>query len=133
MPLIENGVLKNFSLSRYGAARTGLPRSRNNGSTYVLGGGDTPLEEVISGVERGILMGRFSGGSPSPAGDLSGVAKNSFLIENGQITKPLSEVMISGNLGNMLRDTVAISQERESSGYWLLPWIRVKGVTISGK
>jgi len=33
----------------------------------------------------------------------------------------------------MLRDTVAVSQERESSGYWLLPWIRVKGVTISGK
>jgi len=58
MPLIENGVLKNFSLSRYGAARTGLPRSRNNGSTYVLGGGDTPLEEVIAGIEKGILMGR---------------------------------------------------------------------------
>jgi PmbA protein len=61
------------------------------------------------------------------------VAKNSFLIENGRITKPLSEVMISGNLADMLRDTVAVSQERENSGYWLLPWIRVKGVTISGK
>ena len=133
MPLIEKGVLKNFILSRYGAARTGLPRSKNSGGTYVLANGDTPLEEVISGVERGILMGRFSGGNPGPAGDLSGVAKNSFLIENGRITKPLSEVMISGNLADMLRDTVAVSQERENSGYWLLPWIRVKGVTISGK
>ncbi len=133
MPLIEKGVLKNFILSRYGAARTGLPRSKNSGGTYVLANGDTPLEEVISGVERGILMGRFSGGNPGPAGDLSGVAKNSFLIENGRITKPLSEVMISGNLADMLRNTVAVSQERENSGYWLLPWIRVKGVTISGK
>lgn len=133
MRVIEQGVLKNFSLSRYGAARTGLPRSKNSGGTYVLGNGSTPLEEVISGVERGILMGRFSGGNPGPAGDLGGVAKNSFLIENGRITKALSEVMISGNLGDMLRDTVAVSQERESSGYWLLPWIRVKGVTISGK
>ena len=133
MPLIEKGVLKNFSLSRYGAARTGLPRSKNSGGTYVLGNGDTPLEEVIARVEKGILMGRFSGGSPSPAGDLSGVAKNSFLIENGRITKALSEVMISGNLADMLQNTVAVSQERESSGYWLLPWIRVNGVTISGK
>ena len=33
-------------------------------------------------VERGVLLGRFSGGSPSPSGDFSGVAKNSFLIEN---------------------------------------------------
>jgi PmbA protein len=78
-------------------------------------------------------MGRFSGGQPGPSGDLSGVAKNSFFIENGRITKPLSEVMISGNLGDMLHDTVAVSLERESSGYWLLPWIRAKGVTISGK
>ncbi len=133
MPLIEKGMLKNFSLSRYGAARTGLPRSKNSGGTFILGNGGTSLEDVISGVERGILMGRFSGGSPSPAGDLSGVAKNSFLIENGKVTKPLSEVMISGNLADMLRDTVAVSQERENSGYWLLPWIRVTGVTISGK
>ena len=45
----------------------------------------------------------------------------------------IREVMIAGNLGDMLRDTVAVSQERENSGYWLLPWVRVKGVTISGK
>jgi len=133
MPLIEDGVLKNFSLSRYGAAKTGLKRSVNSGGSYVFGNGDTPLEELIGGVEKGILLGRFSGGSPSPAGDLSGVAKNSFLIENGKVTKALSEVMISGNLADMLRDTVAVSQERENSGYWLLPWIRVKNVTISGK
>lgn len=133
MPLIEEGVLKNFSLSRYGAARTGLPRSKNSGGAYVLGNGETSLEDMISKIDQGILMGRFSGGEASPAGDLSGVAKNSFLIENGQITKPLSEVMIAGNLADMLLNTVAVSQERENSGYWLLPWIRVKGVTISGK
>ena len=105
MPLIEAGVLKNFSLSRYGASKTGLKRSANSGSTMVFGNGDTPLEELIAGVEKGILLGRFSGGEPGPAGDLSGVAKNSFLIENGKVTKPLSEVMIAGNLGDMLRDT----------------------------
>ena len=133
MPVIEGGVLKNFVLSRYGASKTGLKRSANSGSTFVIGKGETLLEELITGVERGILLGRFSGGNPGPAGDLSGVAKNSFLIENGKVTKPLSEVMIAGNLGDMLRDTVAVSQERENSGYWLLPWIRVSGVTISGK
>ncbi|MDD2521899.1 MAG: TldD/PmbA family protein [Anaerolineaceae bacterium] len=133
MPLIEDGVLKNFSLSRYGAAKTGLKRSANSVGTFVFGNGDTPLEELIAGVEKGILLGRFSGGQPSPSGDLSGVAKNSFLIENGKVTNPLSEVMIAGNLGDMLRDTVAVSRERENSGYWLLPWVRVKNVTISGK
>lgn len=133
MPVIEDGVLKNFILSRYGASKTGLQRSGNSGGSYIFGNGEIPLEELIAGVERGVLLGRFSGGEPSPAGDLSGVAKNSFLIENGKVTKPLSEVMIAGNLGDMLRDTLAVSQERENSGYWLLPWIRVSNVNISGK
>lgn len=133
MTVIEQGVLKNFILSRYGAARTGFPRSGNYGGATIFGSGETPLEELIAGVQKGILMGRFSGGSPSPAGDLSGVAKNSFLIENGKVTKALSEVMISGNLADMLRDVAAVSRERECSGYWLLPWVRVRGVTISGK
>lgn len=133
MPLIEAGVLKNFSLSRYGASKTGLPRSKNSGGTMVLGSGNTSLAEMIAGVEKGILLGRFSGGQPGPSGDLSGVAKNSFLIEKGKVTKALSEVMIAGNLADMLRDTVAVSSERECSGYWLLPWVRVQNVTISGK
>jgi len=33
----------------------------------------------------------------------------------------------------MLRDISAVSLERESSGYYLLPWVRASGVTISGK
>ena len=133
MDLIKNGVLTNFVLSRYGAAKTGLARSANTNPTLVIGSGDTPLEEMIAGVERGVLLGRFSGGSPSPSGDFSGVAKNSFLIENGKVSKALSEVMIAGNLGDLLRDTVAVSKERENSGYWLLPWLHTKNITISGK
>lgn len=133
MPLIQNGILKNFSLSRYGASKTGLERAANSGGIMEVSQGETPLAEMISGVERGILMGRFSGGSPTPAGDLSGVAKNSFLIENGIVTKALSEVMIAGNLAAMLLDISAVSQERESSGYYLLPWVLVEGITISGK
>ncbi|MBP7213294.1 MAG: TldD/PmbA family protein [Anaerolineaceae bacterium] len=133
MDLIKNGVLTNFVLSRYGAAKTGLARSANINSTLVINNGDTPLGEMIAGVERGVLLGRFSGGEPSPSGDFSGVAKNSFLIENGKVSKALSEVMIAGNLGNLLRDTVAVSKERENSGYWLLPWLHSKNITISGK
>ena len=53
MYLIEAGVLKNFSLSRYGASKTGLKRSANSGTTMVFGNGDTPLEELIAGVEKG--------------------------------------------------------------------------------
>lgn len=133
MPLIEEGILKNFSLTRYGAAKTGLKRSANSGLTMQVESGQDLLEEMISKVKKGILLGRFSGGSPSPAGDFSGVAKNSFLIEDGKITDALSEVMIAGNLGDMLKNIQAVSREYETSGYYSMPWIHVGGITISGK
>ncbi len=133
MPVIENGVLKNFTLSRYGAAKTGLSRSANYGGCPIVDAGDTALEDMISSTESGIIMNRFSGGSPGANGDITGVAKNSFLIEKGRVTDALSEVMISGNLAAMLKDIVEISRERVNDGSSILPWIKVRNVVISGK
>ena len=88
---------------------------------------------MIKSVERGILLARFSGGYPSDNGDFSGVAKNSYLIENGEIKYPISESMISGNFAEMLKNIKAISKERIDYGFSILPWIQVSGITISGK
>lgn len=133
MPVIENGVLKNFALSRYAAAKTGLKRSANYGGCPIVEPGDVTLEEMLASMKSGIVMNRFSGGYPGANGDITGVAKNSFLVENGKMTDALSEVMISGNLAAMLRDITAISRERVNTGSSVLPWIRIKNVVISGK
>ena len=55
-------------------------------------------------VQRGALVGRLSMGNPASNGDFSGVIKNSFLIDGGVVGTALSEVMISGNMAQMLRD-----------------------------
>jgi len=128
---IQNGVLKSFDLSLYGSRKTGKPRSLNSSHwiTEVVPG-DTPLEEMIKGVDRGILLNRFSGASPGPSGDVSGVAKNSFLIENGAVTGALKETMVSFNLADVL-GKIDISKERCCNGMTVLPWCCFDGVTIS--
>ena len=88
---------------------------------------------MIKGIERGLIVGRFSGGEPGASGDFSGVAKNSFLIENGKITGPVSEVMISGNLAQILKSVRDISRERIADGGSVLPYISFDGITVSGK
>lgn len=133
MTVIEKGVLKNFELSRYGAAKTGRKRSPNYGGYWFVEPGEHSLEQLVSGVKKGLLLNRFSGGSTSPNGDVTGVAKNSFLIENGKITDALSEVMLSCNLASLLKNITGISRERVNDGNSLLPWIKASGVTISGK
>ena len=131
--IIKDGVLESFMLSGYVANKTGLPRAKNSSYAIVMKPGDTAYADIIAGIERGILVGRFSGGEPGTSGDFSGVAKNSFLIENGKITCALSETMISGNLGDLLKNVVAISSEVVCDGATVLPYAAFGGVTVSGK
>ena len=133
MTIIEKGVLKSFCLSRYGAAKTGLARSANTQICYVVEPGENSLEEIIASVENGLLLNRFSGGNPSPNGDFSGVAKNSFLIRNGKIAGAVSETMVSGNIAALLKNICAVSHERVADGMTVMPWVRTSGVMISGK
>ncbi len=131
--IIKEGVLNSFCLSQYGANKLGQKRSGNSTYNVVVKPGEKSLEEIISGIEKGILFGRFSGGEPAPSGEFSGVAKNSFLIENGKITKALSETMVSGNLTDMLFKLVDISKEVRLDGGSVRPYMAFEGLTISGK
>ena len=130
--LIENGVLKNFTLGLYGSNKTGKPRCPSGGGAIVVQNGSTPLNDMVSDVKKGLLLGRFSGGSPSDNGDFSGVAKNSYLIEDGKITRPVGETMIAGNLGSLFNDIRAVSSEEINYGLGILPWILSGNITISG-
>lgn len=129
---IKNGRLQNFLISQYVANKTGNKRAPSS-SGLIIEAGDTPLDEMIKNVEKGVIIGRFSGGAPGANGEFSGVAKNGFLIENGRIVSALSETMISGNLAEMLNDLIAISKETLVAGDMVAPYMAFGGVTVSGK
>ncbi len=132
--MIENGILKCFRLSDYTARKTGYERSANSSfGNFIVAPGDESIDSIIRGIDRGLLIARLSGGSPSASGDFSGVAKNSFLIENGEIKEALSETMINGNLAQFLMNIKAISKEVVKDGGSVLPWVAIDGVGIAGK
>lgn len=54
MDIIVDGVLKTFILSQYGANKTGFPRALNGGNNLEVLPGDKTLEEMISGIDRGL-------------------------------------------------------------------------------
>ena len=130
---ICDGKLESFFSSYYISNKTGVPRAKNSSGNMIMKAGDKPLADIIKGIEKGILVGRFSGGDPGVNGDFSGVAKNSFLIENGEIIGAASETMISGNLAAMLNNLVDISAETVADGISVLPYAAFSGITISGK
>lgn len=131
--IIDKGILKSFILSLYGANKTKRERSVNCGGAYVIEPGDKSFEDMVKSVNKGLLLCRFSGGQPSANGDFSGVAKNSYYIENGEIKYPVSETMITANLYKMFNDIKDISRERIDYGSALLPYIQMSNIVVSGK
>jgi PmbA protein len=131
--IINRGVLDTFLLSLYGSLKTGGTRAVNSGGNYMIDPGDTDLSDMVKSVKKGILLCRFSGGNPSSSGEFSGVAKNSYYIEDGEIKYPVSEIMIAGNLKDLLKSVRHISKQTVNDGNSVYPWITFSGVTVSGK
>ena len=131
--LIEDGVLQGFVLSHYYANKLKKQPSPNTTPCYVVDGGGKEAADIIKGVQKGLLVGRLSGGRPSAGGEFSAVAKNSFLIEDGEIKDAVSETMINGNIRDMLMQISAVSAETVEDGNSVLPFASVENVVISGR
>jgi PmbA protein len=128
--LLEKGVLKTLLPSNYTSRKLGLSH-RPSGGAYSIAQGETAMQKLVQGMDRGAVVGRISMGRPVANGDFSGVIKNSFHIENGKVGTALNETMISGNLASMLNSIDGISIETVDYGTAALPWIRIPGLVFS--
>ena len=144
LSIIENGVLKSYLHNTRTAIREGLGPAGSTGhasggfsgvpgvgsTNLEIEGGEISLEEMISGVKRGILLTRISGYPDPISGHYSGTVKGGMLIENGEIVRPITGTMISGNIFDNLKSITALSKEREELFSVLAPYALVEGISI---
>jgi TldD protein len=106
--LIENGVLKRFLSDRAGELRTGHARTGSGRrqshafaaasrmrNTYIAAGPHTP-EQLIASVDKGLYCKSMGGGSVGPTGQFNFSVEEGYLIENGQLTKPVKGATLIG-------------------------------------
>ena len=128
--VIGGGVLETFLVDFFCSRK--LDRPQNAGRrNLVIPPGERGVEALIRETERGIVLARFSGGNPNHRLDFSGVAKNSFYVEDGEIKYPLIETMVSGNFQDLLLDIRGVSKESVNFGGGAFPYLAASGVTIS--
>lgn len=132
LDVVRDGVLTDFLVDFHMARKLGRPHTAG-AANFVVPSGDRTLDDIIAGTERGVLLCRFSGGVPNANLDFSGVAKNSFYVENGAIRHPLIETMVSGNLQDLLMQVTAVSRDSVNFGSCRFPYLAAGGVTISSK
>ncbi len=132
--IIENGVLKNYLLSTYSAKKLKLKSTGNASGTnnFYLQSGKYSPEEIIKSVKNGLLLTRTIGQGTMPTtGDISKGAYGIW-IENGELTKPVSEITFSGNLGDMLKNISMIGNDNDFRRGISGPTIKIDNVSLSG-
>jgi len=120
--LVENGVLRSYLNSRETSARLGgVPRNaRAEGTdrpivrmsnTYIANG-DWKLEEIMEELGNGVYLGGSRGGQVSTGeGVFQFNAKRGFLVENGEKTKLLRDVSLSGKILETLMHVKAVAND----------------------
>ncbi|MGF1461181.1 MAG: TldD/PmbA family protein [Leptolyngbyaceae cyanobacterium] len=121
--LIENGILKNFLSDRAGSMRTGHPRTgsgRRQSYLYAaasrmrntfIAPGDVSLDNLFGSVDKGIYCKKMGGGSVGPTGQFNFGVDEAYLIENGQVTKPLKGATLIGEAKEIMQRISMCSED----------------------
>jgi PmbA protein len=141
-PLVEGGAFQRFLFDSYYARRTGrrtTGSAARTGDAITIGGGNlvvepgtTPAGEMIASVRDGLYLTDLMGfGVNMTTGDFSRGAAGMW-IEKGEIAYPVSEINVSGNLKQMLRDIDAVGDDLLWLAGTAAPTIRMSKLTVSG-
>lgn len=130
--VLEKGVLKTYYIDTYYGKKLQMDPTNGGTTNLVFETGDKNLEELIGTVKKGILVTGFNGGnSNGTTGDFS-YGIEGFLIENGVIKQPVSEMNITGNMKTLWSNVGEIGNDVNESSSWLTPSILFEGVDFSG-
>jgi PmbA protein len=124
--LIERGVAKAVVYDSYTASRE--PGKRNTGHSsgeqgetgpialnMVMEPGDKTKDEMIKSIKRGLWVTRFHYVNPLVAEKaiLTGMTRDgTFLIENGEITRPVKNFRFTQSAVEALNEVVSLSRDR---------------------
>jgi predicted Zn-dependent protease len=109
---IEKGAIKNLRYDRYWASRTGHEPTPDPG-TLILDGGDATLDDLIKGVERGLLVTHFwyIRFVNQQSVQHTGLTRDGlFLIEDGKITQPVMNFRFNDSPVQLLKNTVKLGR-----------------------
>jgi predicted Zn-dependent protease len=115
---IEKGVVKNAAYDRYWAMKTGHPPTPDP-QQLVLDGLEGTAADLIKDVERGLLVTRFWYIRPvnPQTVQMTGLTRDGlFLIEKGEITKPVINFRFNESPVRLLQNTVRLGRPERSRG-----------------
>lgn len=140
--VVENGILTGWTLDLASARQLDMvstanavrgPSSPPSPANWNLSltQGNRSRADLIADMGTGLLVTSMIGSTINPTtGDYSRGASG-FWVENGEITGPVNECTIAGNLRDMLRRIVPANDARTHLSR-VVPSLLVEGMTLAG-
>jgi PmbA protein len=141
--IIENGVLTSYFLNTYTAKKLGMQTTGNASrglagtpgigpGNYFLQPGPRTPPQLIGDVKEGLYVTEFLGmGVNLVTGDYSRGASGLW-ISGGELTYPVEEITVAGNLKDMFLNISEIANDLEFRGAVASPTLRIDGLTVGG-
>jgi TldD protein len=156
--IIESGFLRGYILNREAAAQLDMkPNGGARAQSFIhrpvvrmsntyLTSGNHSFEELLEGIDYGVYLKGSRGGQVDTAkGTFQFSAEEGYLIERGQLTKPVSDVSLSGMTLETLMSIDGVANDFQMSiglcgkaGQVVTtgmgsPHIRIRNAVIGGK
>jgi len=132
--IVTNGVLQGYVLSSYSARRLGLETTANAGGAQnlIIPGNVEGVDALLADMGTGLLVEELIGqGVNTVTGDYSRGAVGHW-VEDGEISHPVHEVTIAGNLRDLYQRIVAVGRDEDTRGGIRCGSILVDEMTIAG-
>ncbi len=141
--IVKDGVLTGWTLDLATARRLGLESTGNatrgtsapptpSAGNMAITQGPQSRDDLIAEMGTGLIITSLIGSSVNPnSGDYSRGA-NGYWVENGEITRPVNECTIAGNLKEMLLSIRPANDARPHLSR-TIPSLLVEGLTIAGE
>jgi len=101
----------------------------------IVAAGDASIEEMISEIRHGIFVTRFHYTNPvePTKAVLTGLTRDgTFLIEKGEITKPVMNLRYTDSMLSALKDIKMVGREREIIDDTTVPALSLKKLRFTG-
>jgi PmbA protein len=141
--IIEGGRLNAFLYDAFTARKAKTKTTGNASRGYrslpaigthnlYLEAGDRSAKEIIKEIPNGLYVTAMLGHGANPVTGEYSRGANGLWIENGELTWPVQEVTVAGNMLEMLQRIDAVGDDLTFRGSTGAPTIRFSELTVSG-
>jgi PmbA protein len=141
--IVDKGELQSYLLDTYSGKKLGMASTGNASrsvgeppgvgpANFFLAPGAHSPDDIIRSVKAGLYVTELIGfGVNMVTGDYSRGAAGLW-IENGELTYPVEEITIAGNLKQIFQDIEMIGNDLEMRGRIAAPTVKISRMTIAG-